>query len=196
MPSDGSSEGLVKCCHHPLPLLTLLPEVSWLFVDFLHLTWGLSVLWDDFLCFITCRSLIVFSTKYLLDSVASSSTWKLTLLNFGVYFLFTHYLKFGIFFVSWLCYWPDERFSWLALIYFVRWELFFSPLCTFLEFERRDLDLSCWIWGVEYLINTLFIIIMIISHICLVFYVIWKHFKLIGFFNIHKKIYLCYFLKN
>lgn len=54
------------------------------------------------LCFTTSRSLsfVVFSSRYLLDFLNYEQTLKLALLDFGVYFLFTHNLGFGIFSVS------------------------------------------------------------------------------------------------
>ena len=48
----------------------------------------------------------------------------------------------------------------------------FALYTLFLEFERRDLDLGYLIWGVAYVPNMIFIILVIISYIYLVLYIL------------------------
>lgn len=175
--------------------------------DFLFLEVTSSVLYP-------CRSLflVVFSTKHPCDLFASKWTWKLTLLNLGC--LVPIYMLLQVWNIL-LLFFPIILLALIMVCLFVLtcvvgWE--HSSVCLFFVLFRYGLFgvfLLCMFFGVweerfgfglfdlwvEYILNALFIIIILYTlliitismFICLMFYVKWKHFKLIIFFDAHKK---------
>ena len=166
MPSKGSWEGLrevllsstdtTHCC--PPGLITVF--------GFSIFNMELFHFWGNFMCFITLRSsLVVFFTEYPLDSVTSRRTQKLTAEFWSLYPIYR--LKFRIISISWLCYgpWLEILFVHFYLFFFLGGNLFFPFVDFFGVWEER---FGFRLWRVDYLLNTLFIIIIIMIISCIV----------------------------